>query len=326
MEPWFRRGLAPLYDASPLFASSDPQEAKLGTTGALKEHDLVWRSGKVDSFLRHLQLGEVSLFLLRYGAAVHIAPGELRRFLLFQVPLEGSARIAVGDSVVAADSRTAALISPTLPLRLDWSEGCEQLLLKIPRERVEASCSALLGARLDQPVEFCPQFVLDTPQGRSWQHQIGALLSGFQASGEAPPSKWVKAQEETLIQHLLLCQRHNYSELLQRRSGAARRNVRLAEEYIQAHLQEPLDLGVIAQAGGSSVRSLCAAFKEQHGLSPMAYVREQRMAQAHAELLDAAPGTRVTDVALRWGFTHLGRFCTRYRERYGRTPLQTLHK
>lgn len=326
MESWFKRGLSPLYDASPLFASSDPQEAKLGTTGALKEHDLVWRSGKVDSFLRHLRLGEVSLFLLRYGAAVHIAPGELRRFLLFQVPLEGSARIAVGDSVVAADARTGALISPTLPLQLDWSEGCEQLLLKIPRERVEESCSALLGAQLEEPVEFCPQFMLDSPRGRSWQHQIGALLSWFQAPGQAAPAQWVRAQEETLIQHLLLCHQHNYSELLRRRSGTARRNVRMAEEYIRAHLQEPLDLAGIAQAGGSSVRSLCAAFKEHHGQSPMAYVRDQRMAQAHAELLSAAPGTRVTDVALRWGFTHLGRFCTRYRERYGRTPLQTLQQ
>lgn len=326
MEPWFKKGLTPLYNAPPLFASSDPQEAKLGTTGALKEHDLVWRSGKVDSFLRHLQLGEVSLFLLRYGAAVHIEPGELRRFLLFQVPLQGTARITVGDSVVAADSRTGALISPTLPLRLDWSEGCEQLLLKVPRERIEASCSNLLGTRIEQPVEFCPQFVLDTAQGRSWQHQIGALLSWFQAPGQMPPSKWVKAQEETLIQHLLLCQRHNYSELLQRRSGTGRRNVRMAEEYIRGHLQEPLDLGRIAQASGSSVRSLCAAFKDQYGQSPMAYVRELRMEQAHTELMEAAPGTRVTDIALRWGFTHLGRFCTRYRERYGRTPLQTLQQ
>lgn len=326
MEPWFFNGLKPLFGASPLFVSSDPQEAKLVTSGALKEHDLVWRSGKVDSLLRHLQLGDISLFLLRYGAAVHIAPGELRRFLLFQVPLAGSARITVGDSVVAADSRTGVLISPTLPLQLDWSEGCEQLLLKIPRERVEEACSALLGAQLNGPVEFCPQLMLDTPQGQSWQHQISALLCWFQTPGQLPPSQWVRAQEETLIQHLLLCHQHNYSDLLQRRSSMARRNVRLAEEYIRSNLQEPLDLGSIAQAGGSSVRSLCAAFKEHHGQSPMAYVREQRMAHAHQELLSAPPNSRVTDIALRWGFTHLGRFCTRYRERYGQTPLQTLQR
>ncbi|HUH87418.1 MAG TPA: AraC family transcriptional regulator [Pusillimonas sp.] len=324
MEPWFRRGLAPLYDAPALFASRDPQEAKVATTGALKEHDLVWRSGKVDSFLRHLQLGEVSLFLLRYGAAVHIAPGELRRFLLIQVPLTGAACITVGRTAVAADSRTGVVISPTLPLVLDWNEGCEQLLLKIPRERVEESCSRLLGAQIGRAVEFSPRFALDTAQGQSWQHQVSSLLCGFQAAGSPPPAQWVRAQEEILIQHLLLCHPHNYTELLRRRSTGARRNVRLAQEFIHAHLQDALDLGSIAQASGTSVRSLCAAFKEQYGQSPMAYVREQRMEQAHAELLGAAPGTRVTDVALRWGFGHLGRFCTRYRQRYGQTPLETL--
>lgn len=326
MEPWFRRGLAPLYDAPALFTSRDPQEAKLGTSGALKEHDLVWRSGKVDSFLRHLKVGDVSLFLLRYGAAVHIAPGELRRFLLVQVPLAGSAQITVGSMAVTADSRTGVVISPTLPLLLDWSEGCEQLLLKIPRERVEESCSRLLGAQIDQPVEFSPRFVLDTAQGRSWQHLVSALLCGFQAATSPPPAQWVRTQEKNLIQHLLLCHPHNYSDLLHRRSMGTRRNVRLAQEYIHAHLQDSLDLGGIAQAGGSSVRSLCAAFKEQHGQSPMAYVRDQRMEQAHAELLQAPPGTRVTDVALRWGFAHLGRFCMRYRQRYGQTPLETLHE
>ena len=326
MEPWFKHELSPLYSSSPLFVSSDPHEAKLGTTGAFKEHDLIWRSGKVDSFLRHVRLGEVSLFMLRYGAAVHIAPGELSRFMLFQVPLQGGARITVGNTQVSACPNTGVLISPTLPLKLDWDEGCEQLLLKIPRERVEASCSALLGHQVEEPVVFSPRFELDTAQGRSWQHQIAALLAGFHSPGQLAPGQWARAQEEGLIQHLLLSHQHNYSEKLQQRSETPRRNVRAAEDYIRTHLQEPLDLAGIAQACGSSVRGLCAAFKQQHNLSPMAYVREQRMAQAHAELQRAAPGTRVTDVALRWGFTHLGRFCTNYRQRYGRTPLQTLQE
>jgi AraC-like DNA-binding protein len=29
-------------------------------------------------------------------------------------------------------------------------------------------------------------------------------------------------------------------------------------------------------------------------------------------------------VAMRWGFTHLGRFAGAYRDRYGVTPSQTL--
>jgi AraC-like DNA-binding protein len=34
----------------------------------------------------------------------------------------------------------------------------------------------------------------------------------------------------------------------------------------------------------------------------------------------------VTDIALRWGFNHLGRFSQLYRERYGEKPLATLRR
>ena len=129
MQSWFRNGLQPLFDAPPIFASCDPNEARLGTAGALKEHDLVWRGGTVDCALHRAQLGALSFFILRYGAAVSIAPGELQQFMLFQVPLSGVANIRVGNQSVAASRNMGAIISPTMPLQVDWGHGCEQLLL-----------------------------------------------------------------------------------------------------------------------------------------------------------------------------------------------------
>ncbi|WP_207954623.1 helix-turn-helix domain-containing protein [Saccharopolyspora elongata] len=42
----------------------------------------------------------------------------------------------------------------------------------------------------------------------------------------------------------------------------------------------------------------------------------------HAELRTGADS--VSDVAHRWGFTHLGRFASSYRKRFGVHPSQTL--
>jgi transcriptional regulator GlxA family with amidase domain len=36
------------------------------------------------------------------------------------------------------------------------------------------------------------------------------------------------------------------------------------------------------------------------------------------------PGTSVTEVATRWGFSHLGRFSQIYKEKYGQSPSKTL--
>ena len=51
-----------------------------------------------------------------------------------------------------------------------------------------------------------------------------------------------------------------------------------------------------------------------------------RLAGAHAALRDADPGdgTTVTEVALRFGFAHTGRFAAACRRRYGQAPSATL--
>ncbi len=326
METWFRGELQPMI-RTPLFASSDPLETKRQTVSAFKEHELAWRDGKVDSALYRADLGALTFFVLRYGAAVHIEPGQLKHFMLFQVPLTGTARIRAGDRVVSASPRMGALISPTLPLDIEWDRGCEQMLLKIPRERVEDACRALIGGDLHAPIEFTPEMPLDNAVGRSWQHQLAATLCNLDPSNRSLPGPLLRVQEEALVHHLLLRHASNYSaRLLQRPAAVPPRKIRLAEHYIQAHLHDALTLGAIASACGASVRSLCLAFREHYQLSPMAYVRMIRLEGAHNELHIAQPGANVTDIALRWGFNHLGRFCTFYRERYGETPRQTLRR
>lgn len=323
METWFRHGLKPLYESAPLFESKDALETKRGTTYALTDHDLVWQSGRVDSVLRKAIVGDLSFLILRYGAGVHIRPGELGDFMLFQVPLAGSAEIRVRDAHISSTPRFGAIISPTTPFELNWSEGCEQLLLKVPRFRIERACATLLGAEPDKPVEFSPQLVMDSALGRAWQHQIGALFSCLGEGGVAMRTEWWRAQEEALIQHLLLFQPNNYTDKLARPLNTQRR-IRAAEQFIQNNLHNSVELADIARASGCSVRSLTSAFQEHYGQSPMAHLRQVRLQGAYAELKKAPPGSRVTDVALRWGFSHLGRFCSLYRKTYGETPLETL--
>jgi AraC-like DNA-binding protein len=327
VETWLRAELQQMYK-TPLFASSDPQETKLQTVQAFKEHELVWNGGKVDSALYRADLGALSFFILRYGAAVHIEPGQLNGFMLFQVPLTGTAQIRVGNRTVAASPRMGAIISPTLSLQLDWNEGCEQMLVKIPRERVEDTCRTLIGHELKSgPIEFHPEMSLDGAVGRGWQYHLGGLLCNHSVAGQSHASPLIHAQEQTLIHHLLLCQPSNYSDHLWRRPAAApQRKMRAAEDYIRTHLHEPLMLEEIASACGASVRSLCISFREHYQCSPMAYVREARLDAARIALLSATPGSHVTDIALRCGFAHLGRFASSYRARYGETPLQTLRR
>jgi AraC-like DNA-binding protein/tetratricopeptide (TPR) repeat protein len=104
------------------------------------------------------------------------------------------------------------------------------------------------------------------------------------------------------------------------------RGVRRALEAMRANLGERWTLGELAAVAGISVRSLQRQFVSFLGQSPQAVLRDLGFERARYELLQGAPEQRVTDVALRCGFAHPGRFAVDYRRRYGEMPSQTLKR
>jgi transcriptional regulator GlxA family with amidase domain len=99
-----------------------------------------------------------------------------------------------------------------------------------------------------------------------------------------------------------------------------------AAQYIDAHLDDSLTIGEVAAAAGVAGRTLHKHFHDEHGTSPMRYVRDCRFTQVRQALLQASPQDSVTTIAFHWGFCHLGRFSVDYRKRYGETPSETLRR
>ena len=61
----------------------------------------------------------------------------------------------------------------------------------------------------------------------------------------------------------------------------------------------------------------------QYGASPMQLLRNLRLDKIRQELLSASVDSNVSEVAMRWGYTHLGRFAAAYRKRFGEAPNET---
>lgn len=103
--------------------------------------------------------------------------------------------------------------------------------------------------------------------------------------------------------------------------------VRLCQDYMVEHLERTVTLLDLAAVSGLGVRSLFNAFEAVTGLSPMAYLRTQRLNRVRSTLVEANPKeTRIIDVAADWGFWHMGHFATAYAAMFGETPSQTLTK
>jgi transcriptional regulator GlxA family with amidase domain len=103
--------------------------------------------------------------------------------------------------------------------------------------------------------------------------------------------------------------------------------VQRALDFCEEHAGEPISTEDIALAVHTGVRSLQRAFRTHLEMPPLTHLLLVRLERAHQDLCRIADGHAdgtVSDVAMRWGFTHLGRFAAQYRKRYGRTPVQTL--
>ena len=113
----------------------------------------------------------------------------------------------------------------------------------------------------------------------------------------------------------------NEGRIGNRRSTLARR----ARAFMEANLDRPLPLAELCAEVGVSLRTLQYAFGHYYGVSPAKYHALRRMAGVRRDLKDFSPsGRTVTDVAMDWGFWHLGRFAQVYRSQFGETPSQTL--
>jgi transcriptional regulator GlxA family with amidase domain len=126
---------------------------------------------------------------------------------------------------------------------------------------------------------------------------------------------------------LLLTVPNEYSAQLRAPDRPPRRSVvRAAVDLIDAHPEQPLSVAELAEAVGTTARGLQRGFKETLGMSPSVYVRSARLDRVREELVAGAGGASVTDIAMRWGFFHLGRFAQQYRDRFGVLPSETLHR
>lgn len=318
---------APL-SAHALFRSSDLDEARERVAAVFCPHRLetLGTEARFDARHHHLPGQSLSLNYIEYGARTLIAPGELQGFYLLQIPLEGGAEITNGATRYVSTPAQAAVLNPHLPTRMVWEAGARQVLVQIDRRAMQGHLAAELGGPSDRPLTFQGPLDLTTGPGAALRRLVLWLVAESDA-GSPPIGAGLMARqiEHAVLSGLIEAAAHDHLGALARHKAAPRpRHLRLAESYIEANLDQPLTLRDVAEAAGISPRGLQLVFRQHRDTTPLGFWRDVRLARAHDDLRAASPGTTVTEVALRWGFTHFGRFSELYRARYGLSPRDTL--
>jgi transcriptional regulator GlxA family with amidase domain len=133
--------------------------------------------------------------------------------------------------------------------------------------------------------------------------------------------------EDYLLTLLLHQHPHTYSaELAAPASAPVPGIVRRAESYMTENAATNFSIPDVAAALGVSMRSLQEGFRQWRDTTPNEFLRQTRLRLVREELLRSDESTDVTSVALRHGFTHLGRFSGYYQVAFGELPRVTLRR
>lgn len=61
-------------------------------------------------------------------------------------------------------------------------------------------------------------------------------------------------------------------------------------------------------------------------MTPKLFIKQSKLKSLREELVSGKAVRNVTEVALDYGFTHLGRFSSDYRKMFGELPSETLRR
>ncbi|MGQ4615841.1 AraC-like ligand-binding domain-containing protein [Nocardia sp. R7R-8] len=310
-----------------LLASSDPGLVRSTVGNAICDFRMsaLGTGVALDAHFHGLRLSCGGLYYLDYGTDVRIDPRQCDDFYMIQVPLAGRTLVSSGSETFVSTPERAFVLQPGRQMSLEVEGVNRNLLLRLDRVSIHHVLRKKLGREPAAPILFDPQMDLTTPGNKSFRGLLSLFVEAVDAAAE-PSTIAVREFEGLLISQLILGQPNNYRDELDRKPRATvARPIARAVELIEAHAHEPLTVDDIAYAVGIGPRALQDGFRRYYNTTPTAYLREIRLHRVRTELLQADPTvTTVTDVAVRWGFLHLGRFSAAYSRRFGETPSQTL--
>jgi AraC-like DNA-binding protein len=271
-------------------------------------------------------LRNISLSYATFGAAVD---QEFSAFTGFaqQFRIRGSSEILVDRTPVQLAPHESSIMSPGVTMKVTHNHDLEHFVLKIDRDALLNKWTALTGRQPLSNLKFEPVADSRTPEATYLRRLVMFFVDELGSSERGIPPLALAELEQSVIVAFLCANRHDESHLLDREPmGTAPWQVRRAEEYIEAHWDQPITIEALAVATGANARSIFHFFKASRGYAPMVFVKHVRLRHARRMLMMPDKTTSVSSVAFDCAFANLGHFAKDYGKCFGELPSETLNR
>ncbi|MBY4676711.1 AraC family transcriptional regulator [Marinobacterium arenosum] len=309
-----------------IFDQAHPLEVSRYVNQHVGHHKLELNDSNCDrrpaSRLRYRDFAGVGLSSISYGDNVRVCCPELQGIYHFQVVTQGECRWLFRDENLKLTRGQALMMNPGEQMDLAYSADCEKVIVKVPEELVKEVCLAQSGRVPASGVRF-ERKVIELEQSLGFMRLLDALL--------------LEANETELdLSHLQLPYRDILiRKLLQQFDSNAGsgpdmqindRSFSQLMAYIEAHIRDDLAVEELAQVANVSVRTVYNLFAKYFNVTPKLFIKQSKLRSLREELQNNAAIRNVTEVALDYGFSHLGRFSSDYRKMFGELPSETLRQ
>lgn len=269
------------------------------------------------------RLGSVTAGVLRYSSGIRIDTAPYETAVQVNIPLVGSLRTSIGEEHVRATNARAAVYPHDVPTVISgWEQPCAMLAIKLDRALVEQRLMLEGCERVD--LHRAP--VLDVSGGTAaaWIATVREVINTAQRVPDLDAGL-ARYLAERCIDGFVSSAFGLPDQDADVREGTDASVVDRIMEAITYASGPPLSMNALSGYVGASPRTIQYAFRRLRGESPMRAQRRERMRRARQDLRAAsAQDDQVRTIALRHGFTHLGRFSAEYEREFGELPSRTL--
>lgn len=211
-----------------------------------------------------------------------------------------------------------------------WQDGPSQTLrLGVRGRALQALRADPRAERILAPYLRAGVHLPAAPPEAEWRLQQRMLRASrfagdLAAEGVEAPAALAVAAQEVLGEFLSLLE--GLEPDPSPREPRAPTHRRLLEEalaILEADPEVPVSIAELCRRLRVSERTLQRVFKARFGVGPREYERGRRLRHVHGAILIEGDRRTVTEIAMQYGFWHLGRFSGTYAAAFGCTPSET---
>lgn len=306
---------------SQIFFKADPHTVSDYVNQHVGSHRIrLPKSGQPAASLSHRAFGGLDLCRISYGGSVQVTSPALETIYHLQILLQGHCLWRGYGEEHYLTPGELLLINPDDQVDLTYSDECEKFIVKIPSALLERACSENSWRLPSDGIRFAARHNVQQVDGLI--NLLDLVCDEAESAQQMPMVK--EHYTRIIVSKMLALLRNN---VIREELAESCPSFERIAEYIEANLKQDISLEQLAQVVHLSPRALHGLFERNVGITAKHYIRNRKLERVRTCLIDPTSKTRnITEVAMDYGFLHLGRFSESYKSTFGELPSDTLRR